>query len=193
MQKGQKAKIENGFGNGLGKWKNGDIVTIREVYEDTVTVEEFAGHLSKQEIVLENKLVRCKRCGSKDVRYLLTSEPYINVFCLNCTFFKEQRNNFYDPSMNQKKERPASMKGVDILERVETWSKKGVLIEYIIIDQRENGFGKEVEKGEMPAYTYTVSVLQDGDELYSEALFDHLAEALLAGLSYTDKTFGHGS
>lgn len=79
---------------------------------------------------------------------------------------------------------------MDIIEQIEKWSKKGILIEYIIIDQYENGFGKEVEKGDMPAYTYTVTVFQNGEDLYQEALFDHLSEALSTGLKFVEKRFG---
>ena len=77
----------------------------------------------------------------------------------------------------------------DIIQKIEAWSKKGILIEYIIIDQYENGYGKAVEKGEMPAFTYTVSVFQDGKDLFQQS-FDFLEEALSAGLAFVEKKFG---
>lgn len=79
---------------------------------------------------------------------------------------------------------------MDIIEQIEKWSKKGILIEYIIIDQFENGFGKAIEKGEMPPYTYTVTVFHNGEDLYQEALFGHLSEALNTGLKFVEKRFG---
>lgn len=78
---------------------------------------------------------------------------------------------------------------MDILEKIEKWSQKGILIEYIIIDQVENGYGTAVEKGEMPPYTYTVAVMQDHEDLYQES-FDHLTEALTSGIRFVEKRFG---
>lgn len=50
MKKGDKATLVSGFSNPLGKWKNGDPVTIKEIFEEFVTVEEFLGEVSKKEI-----------------------------------------------------------------------------------------------------------------------------------------------
>lgn len=55
MKKGQKAIISGGYWNPLGKWKIGDQITIKEVFEESVTVEEFLGKLPKSEIQLMDK------------------------------------------------------------------------------------------------------------------------------------------
>jgi hypothetical protein len=55
IEKGQKALISGGYWNPLGKWKIGDTVTVKEVFEDSVTVEEFFGRLPKNEIQILNK------------------------------------------------------------------------------------------------------------------------------------------
>lgn len=79
---------------------------------------------------------------------------------------------------------------MDILEQIQWWGKKGIFIEYITIDQIANGYGHEVAKGVMPAVTYTVNVIKDGDYLH-EVSFDSLKEALEDGLQYAKAHFSH--
>lgn len=48
---GKKARIIKGFSDN-GYWKNGSVVTVKEVLGDIVKVEEFLGELHISEIEL---------------------------------------------------------------------------------------------------------------------------------------------
>lgn len=77
---------------------------------------------------------------------------------------------------------------MNLFQKIEEWANKGISIEYVVINQIENGYGEQVKKGIMPLVTYTVYVNRqsDGETLYAES-FDHIEEALTAGVEYADK------
>jgi hypothetical protein len=74
---------------------------------------------------------------------------------------------------------------MNLFQKIEEWANKGISIEYIVINQIENGYAEQVDKGHMPLITYTVYVNRqsDGETLYTES-FDHIEEALTAGINY---------
>ncbi|PLS19078.1 hypothetical protein CVD28_01340 [Bacillus sp. M6-12] len=76
---------------------------------------------------------------------------------------------------------------MNLFKEIENWSRKGIAIEYAIIDQIENGYAEQVNKGHMPPVTYTVYVnrMSDGETLYAES-FDEIEEALVAGVKYAE-------
>ena len=79
---------------------------------------------------------------------------------------------------------------MDIFERIELWGSYNIFIEYVTIDQIVNGYGEEVAKGSMPAVTYTVNVIKDGDCVH-ELSCDHLKEALEDGLRFAYFHYSH--
>jgi len=72
-----------------------------------------------------------------------------------------------------------------IFEEIENIAKQGYSIEYQTIDQLQNGYKKDIEKGLKPPITYTVYVtrLSDSEPLYNES-FDHIQDCLKAGIKY---------
>lgn len=81
---------------------------------------------------------------------------------------------------------------MDIIDKIQFWAKNEIFIEYITIDQIVNGYGEQVEKGNMPPVTFTVNVIKDGEYLH-EMSFDDLREALEDGhkfaLAYAKEHF----
>lgn len=76
---------------------------------------------------------------------------------------------------------------MDILKKIESICKKGYSIEYMVVDQIGNGFEDMVERGLIPAVTYTVYVIRivDGEQLFSES-YDHIEDCLKAGIEYVE-------
>lgn len=77
---------------------------------------------------------------------------------------------------------------MNIFEEIENITKQGYSIEYQTIDQVDNGYKKEIERGLKPPITYTVYVtrLSDTEHLYTES-FDHIEDCLKAGIKYAFK------
>jgi hypothetical protein len=64
------------------------------------------------------------------------------------------------------------------LATIDKFVHSGWHIDYEIVNQRDNGYGKEVDEGNMPAYTYTPYVVNPKEEDYIEELcasFDTLS------------------
>lgn len=74
---------------------------------------------------------------------------------------------------------------MDIFEAIEDIAKKGYSIEYIAVDQYQNGCSKQIAKGLIPSISYTVYVvrLSDAENVYTES-FDHIIECLQAGIKF---------
>lgn len=55
---------------------------------------------------------------------------------------------------------------VDLLTVINEWVQKGYAITYDIINQVENGYGEEVQEGNMPNFTYTFYIHEMEEELW---------------------------
>lgn len=56
---------------------------------------------------------------------------------------------------------------LNIMEEVNKWIQKGYEIKYDIIDQVSNGYLESVLSGDMPSFTYTFTIHESDDELFS--------------------------
>jgi len=76
---------------------------------------------------------------------------------------------------------------MDIFTRLENLSNKGIIIDVVAINQEENGYGLQVELGDVPLITYTVEVMNNklDDMLYQESC-DSFKEALEAGVKWAE-------
>jgi len=76
---------------------------------------------------------------------------------------------------------------MDIFNKIESLAKKGYSIEFISVDQHDNGMDKDISKGLIPAITYTINVirLSDSESIYTES-FNHIKEGLLTGIKFTE-------
>lgn len=79
------------------------------------------------------------------------------------------------------------IKTIDIFKRIQEIAKKGYAIEYNIIDQCDNGYKKQVDKGEMSSVTYSVFVmaLTNLEAIHTES-FDALEDGLKSIIRYTE-------
>lgn len=73
----------------------------------------------------------------------------------------------------------------NILETIEKIARDGYSIEYVIVDQVQNGYKKDIEKGLMPKVTYTVYVtrLNDSKVMHTEST-NSIRECLIIGIKY---------
>lgn len=78
-----------------------------------------------------------------------------------------------------------SMSIEEILEEVEKITEQGYSIEYLPINQYDNGQKELVEAGEIPLVTYTLDVInmENGESIYSES-FNHIQDCLRAGVKW---------
>ncbi|MFJ7953938.1 hypothetical protein ACIQZG_20770 [Lysinibacillus sp. NPDC096418] len=67
---------------------------------------------------------------------------------------------------------------MDLLQRANDWVQKGYQIKYLILNQFENGYGKEVIAGDMPHFTYSFVIDKDDEELW-----DYSVDSLEEGYS----------
>lgn len=76
---------------------------------------------------------------------------------------------------------------MNIFEKIKKLENKGIIIDYMAIDQIEGGMKNEVENGDVPRITYTVYVKKiDGEEIHCESE-DTVKEALITGIIEGEK------
>lgn len=77
---------------------------------------------------------------------------------------------------------------LEIFNKVDKWAQKGLYIEYYIIDQVENGYEKEVEKGEINPFTYTITVLdaKKDVEIFKKGMYDKLAVGMKEAFQFLE-------
>ena len=75
----------------------------------------------------------------------------------------------------------------NIFTRIESLSTRGIIIDVVVVNQEENGYGLQVELGDVPLITYTVEVMNNklDDMLYQESC-DSFKEALEAGVKWAE-------
>lgn len=76
---------------------------------------------------------------------------------------------------------------IDYIAEIEEWAKKGVYIDFIIIDQLQDD-KKSVEDGIAPPYTYTVHV-NDGFDFVSQLGYNDLREGLEEAFEFAKKNY----
>jgi hypothetical protein len=76
----------------------------------------------------------------------------------------------------------------NLFEEIENIAKKGYSIEYVTINQYDNGYKKEVDGRQIPLITYTLYIIrmEDSETVYEES-FDHIKDCLETGISYVKK------
>lgn len=67
---------------------------------------------------------------------------------------------------------------MNLLKEVNDWVQKGYDIGYLVTDQIENGYGKEVMEGDMPKYTYSFYIQE---EARKEDIWDYSVDTLEEG------------
>ncbi|MBU3220938.1 hypothetical protein [Clostridium algidicarnis] len=74
---------------------------------------------------------------------------------------------------------------MDILKQIEEIAKKGYSIEYIAVDQQQNGNEKQIKQGLIKKITYTVYIirLKDSETVYTESK-DCIEDCLEAGINF---------
>ncbi|MDF2879672.1 MAG: hypothetical protein K0R54_229 [Clostridiaceae bacterium] len=82
---------------------------------------------------------------------------------------------------------------MDIFEKLEELAKKGYSIEHTTVDQYDNGYGKDVEKGLIPPVTYTVNVIRLSDcEILYNLSCNHIKECFDEGIKYVENLIKNG-
>ena len=76
---------------------------------------------------------------------------------------------------------------MNIIDEIQKWSNKGYFIEYMIVDQIENGYEAAVKAKNIPPITYTIDILRkiDGELLFQES-FNELEKGLLKAIKYLE-------
>ncbi|QST02454.1 hypothetical protein IMZ31_23685 (plasmid) [Pontibacillus sp. ALD_SL1] len=78
--------------------------------------------------------------------------------------------------------------GDSYTKRHEAVMEKGYVVSVIGMNQRSNGLGDRVDRGEIPLVTFTVEVTDVSMyDLYYSASHDTFKEALVDGLDYAEK------
>jgi putative aminopeptidase FrvX len=77
---------------------------------------------------------------------------------------------------------------MNLFEKIKKIAEKGYFIQYDIMDQKENGYGKQVEKNDLPKVTFSVFVMHicNYEVIHIES-FDSLEEGLINIIKYTEK------
>lgn len=77
---------------------------------------------------------------------------------------------------------------MDILKQIEEINKNGYSIEYIAVDQQQNGNAEQIKQGLIVPITYTVYVirLSDSETIYTEST-DHIEDCLKVGIEFVKK------
>ncbi|MFC0903766.1 hypothetical protein ACFHWD_03560 [Clostridium sp. MT-14] len=86
-----------------------------------------------------------------------------------------------------------SMSIKNILEEVEKIAEQGYSIEYMPINQYDNGHKDEVNAGEIPLVTYTLDIInmENGESIYSKS-FNHIQDCLRVGVKWVRENLQKG-
>jgi hypothetical protein len=76
---------------------------------------------------------------------------------------------------------------MDIFERIESLKDKGIVIDCVAVNQKNNGNERQVNDGAMPLITYTVEVMDTYLEIiyYSESC-NSFKGAVLKGIEFAE-------
>lgn len=75
---------------------------------------------------------------------------------------------------------------MDIFGRIESLKDKGIVIDCVAVNQKNNGNERQVNDGAMPLITYTVEVMDTYLEIiYSESC-NSFKEAVLTGIEFAE-------
>ncbi len=75
---------------------------------------------------------------------------------------------------------------MDLLKRINEWVQKDFEVTYDIVNQFENGYGDEVQAGDMPNFTYTFYICNRDEELWMHSV-DGLEEGFLMALEWLEE------
>lgn len=75
---------------------------------------------------------------------------------------------------------------LDIFDKINTLTKKGIIIDCVAINQIDNGYGERVEEGSMPLITYTVEVMDTNLEILYQESGNTFKQALEAGVKWAE-------
>lgn len=75
---------------------------------------------------------------------------------------------------------------MDLLKIINDWVQEGFEITYDIINQFENGYGHEVQAGNMPNFTYTFYIHEKEEELWLYSV-DTLEEGFSLSLKWLNE------
>ncbi|MED3549980.1 hypothetical protein [Cytobacillus praedii] len=77
---------------------------------------------------------------------------------------------------------------MDLLKSIDDWVQKGFGINYYLVDQFENGYGKEVLAGNIPKFTYTFFIEKGDEELWILSV-DTLEDGFSSALVWLNKNY----